>query len=173
MKTKIYFLLLLITSYSCTHTAKTAKNNIQEKKAISKLLNNWHLAASKADFKSYMEAMDNSSIFVGTDASEHWTKNQFQKFSKPYFDKGKAWDFKPLKRTIFISKLGNIAWFDELLDTWMGTCRGSGVLEKINDKWKIKHYVLSVSIPNHSIKEVIKVKKVNDSLFLHSLKKSR
>jgi hypothetical protein len=30
----------------------------------------------------------------------------------------------------------------------MKICRGSGVVEKINDKWKIKQYVLSMTIPN-------------------------
>ncbi len=51
-----------------------------------------------------------------------------------------------------------MVWFDELLDTWMGTCRGSGVLEKNNKEWKIKQYVLSVTIPNDSIQKVIKLK---------------
>jgi len=48
----------------------------------------------------------------------------------------------------------------------MGTCRGSGVLEKIENSWKIKHYVLSVSIPNEDINRVITIKKKNDSIFL-------
>ena len=48
----------------------------------------------------------------------------------------------------------------------MGTCRGSGVLEKTNDSWKIKHYVLSVTIPNDDIQKVIDAKKKNDAIFL-------
>lgn len=175
MKTKIYLLFLVLTSIRCSYNSKnTIQTDIQAKKEITELLNHWHLAAAKADFETYMQAMDSSSVFVGTDASEHWTKSQFQQFSKPYFDKGKAWSFEPLSRSVFIDKTGNIAWFDELLDTWMGTCRGSGVLEKTdNNKWKIKHYVLSVAIPNSSMKEVIKAKKANDSLFLQSIKKHR
>ena len=55
----------------------------------------------------------------------------------------------------------------------MGTCRGSGVLENDskNDSWKIKHYVLSVSIPNENIQQIIKLKKEKDSLFLQKDKK--
>ena len=86
-------------------------------------------------------------------------KTQFANFSKPYFDKGKAWDFKTIERNIYISKNKDVVWFDELLATWMGTCRGSGVLEKNNTQWKIKQYVLSVTIPNDSIQKVIKLKK--------------
>ena len=52
----------------------------------------------------------------------------------------------------------------------MGTCRGSGVLEKKDKTWKIKHYVLSVEIPNKDVKAVIKVKKKSDSIFLSNFK---
>jgi hypothetical protein len=91
-------------------------------------------------------------------------------FSKPFFDKGKAWDFKTLERSIYVNASGDFVWFDELLNTWMGTCRGSGVLEKSNNEWKIKQYVLSVSIPNDDVQAVIKAKKKNDSLFLKKFK---
>ncbi len=46
-------------------------------------------------------------------------------------------------------------WFDETLDTWMGVCRGSGVLINKNGKWLIKQYVLSLTVPNEKMKEVI------------------
>jgi hypothetical protein len=101
--------------------------------------------------------MDSISVFIGTDATENWSKNQFQKYSKPYFDEGKAWDFKPLERHIYTNKSGNFIWFDELLDTWMGVCRGSGVIELVGEKLKIKHYVLSLTIPNDIIDDVIKM----------------
>jgi len=65
-----------------------------------------------------------------------------------------------------MSESANIVWFDELIDTWMGTCRGSGVLEKKEDSWKIKQYVLSVAIPNDDIQAVIDIKKKNDAVFL-------
>ena len=89
----------------------------------------------------------------------------------PYFDNGKAWDFKTLERNIYLNTEGNFAWFDELLNTWMGTCRGSGVLEKKDNSWAIKHYVLSVSIPNDDIQKVIAAKQEKDSIFLSSFKK--
>ena len=79
-------------------------------------------------------------------------------------------DFKTLERNIYISKNKGLVWFDELLNTWMGTCRGSGVIEKNQNQWKIKHYVLSVSIPNESINKVIKVKREIDSIFLQKFK---
>lgn len=136
------------------------------KKTTDSILTNWHLAATNADFDTYFDALDSLSIFIGTDATENWTKTQFANFSKPYFDKGKAWDFKTLERNIYVSKSGKFVWFDELLNTWMGTCRGSGVLEKVNNNWKIKHYVLSVSIPNDAMQKVILAKQKSDSIFV-------
>ncbi|WP_298949554.1 nuclear transport factor 2 family protein [uncultured Polaribacter sp.] len=131
---------------------------------------NWHKAASNANYTNYFGTLDSSAVYIGTAAEEIWSKKQFSNFSKPYFDRGKAWDFKTLERNVYLNEIGDFAWFDELLNTWMGTCRGSGVLEKKNNTWKIKQYVLSVAIPNDDIKAVITAKKKNDSIFLNKYK---
>ena len=141
------------------------------KKEINSSLNNWHKAASEANFEGYFGLMDSISIFIGTDASENWDLNKFKSFSKPYFDKGKAWSFETLERNVYVNNFGNFVWFDELLNTWMGTCRGSGVLEKKENSWKIKHYVLSVAIPNDDVQAVILAKKKSDALFLKQFQK--
>ncbi|MHB0755712.1 nuclear transport factor 2 family protein [Polaribacter sp. M15] len=168
-KLKVIFLLFvcIITSASINAQQSTS-SAVKEatKNKINTLLNDWHLAASEANFNNYFDKMDSVSVFIGTDATENWTKTAFEKFSKPYFDQGKAWDFKTLERNIYINSTGNFAWFDELLNTWMGTCRGSGVLEKKENVWKIKQYVLSVSIPNDDVQKVIAAKKENDAAFL-------
>lgn len=134
------------------------------KKEINVLLDAWHKAAADADFEAYFSKMTNDGIFIGTDATENWKNDEFRAFSKPYFDKGKAWDFTALERNVFVSSGGDIAWFDELLDTQMELCRGSGVLKKENDQWKISHYVLSIAIPNENVKEVVALKKEIDSV---------
>jgi hypothetical protein len=92
-------------------------------------------------------------------------QTRFQEFAKPYFDKGKAWNFTVLERHIYFDQSKKIAWFDELLNTQMKICRGSGVLVKIDGKWKIKHYVLSMTIPNKKRGAVIKIKEpIEDKL---------
>jgi hypothetical protein len=90
------------------------------------LIDDWHMAASRADYTAYFGVMDRTFIFLGTAPGERWTKNEFSDFSKPYFDKGKAWDFKASNRIWNFSSNGKTAWFDEELDTWMRGCRGSG-----------------------------------------------
>ncbi len=170
----IIFLFLLFVLISCSEneTKKvTAVNKDTEKEAINVVLNNWHKNAAEANFEAYFNAMSNESIFIGTDASENWNIEAFKSFSKPHFDKGKAWSFKSVERNVYLDASGKIAWFDELLDTWMGICRGSGVLKKTDNSWKIEHYVLSLTIPNIHIEEVKNINKKYDSIFLKKLKK--
>ena len=134
-------------------------------KEINTLLDSWHKAAAEAKFESYFDALTEEAIFIGTDATENWDKKAFQTFAKPYFDKGKAWNFKSLERHVYFDKDKKIAWFDELLDTQMKICRGSGVVVKVRNEWKIQHYVLSISIPNDNSDAVVKIKSpIEDSL---------
>ncbi len=145
-----------------TYVSKDSINNVLEK---------WHAAAANANFDDYFGLMAEDGVFIGTDATENWQNQEFRDFSKPYFDNGKAWSFSTLERNIYASEGGQIAWFDELLDTQMGICRGSGVLAKENGDWKIKHYVLSIAIPNENVEEVTKLKKEFDENLISTLQK--
>ena len=140
------------------------------RKELNELINEWHTAASEADYETYFGILADDAVFIGTDASENWQNEDFRAFSKPYFDRGKAWSFTTIERNIYVDKSGNFGWFDELLDTRMEICRGSGVLSKENGKWRIKHYVLSITIPNEDVDRVSELKKENDSLFMLSKK---
>ncbi len=138
---------------------------------INKMLNDWHKAAADANAKVYFGSMTEDAIYIGTDASEYWTLDKFKKYASPYFDRGKAWDFKVISRNVYAQKGEDIAWFDELLDTDMKICRGSGIVRKENDRWKIVHYVLSMTIPNDNAKEVISIKKQKEDEYIASQKK--
>ena len=152
--------------YACGSAKAVKTDKDATRKEVNTLLENWHKAASDANFNAYFEFMDSNAVYIGTAAEEIWTKKQFANFSKPYFGKGKAWSFTTLERNVYLNETANIVWFDELIATWMGTCRGSGVLEKTENSWKMKQYVLSVAIPNDNIQKVIALKKKNDALFL-------
>ena len=149
--------------------------NAQHKKevAINQVLDAWHKAAANAQFDTYFGLMTPDAIFIGTDATENWDVPAFKKYAKPHFDKGKAWAFTALERHVFVDSSGKMAWFDELLDTQMKICRGSGVLVKVGKDWKIKHYVLSMTIPNENVSEVIKVKAPIEEKMLVDLKSNK
>ena len=142
----------------------------QQKSAVTSTLNAWHKAAANADYNGYFGLMTEDAVFIGTDVNENWNRADFEKFAKPYFDKGKAWSFTALERHIYFDATGNLAWFDELLDTQMKICRGSGVMVKIGTEWKIKQYVLSMTIPNDTTKEVVKIKTPIEDLLIQKLR---
>lgn len=128
------------------------------KKAIDAVLDKLHLAAAQAKEDAYFDCYSETSIFLGTDATERWTKKAFREFAHPYFAKGKAWTFKATRRDVMFSKTGDIAWFDEDLKTEnMGPCRGSGVMIKENGQWKVAHYNLTLTIPNDRLAGVKKL----------------
>jgi hypothetical protein len=165
---QLSILLLAILAFSCKPCEE--KNQLK-KQNVMEIIDNWHRAAAEANYEAYFDAMAEESIFIGTDATENWNKKQFQAFAKPYFDKGKAWNFKVIERNIYFSKDGKMAWFDELLSTQMKICRGSGVLVQENGQWKIKHYVLSMTIPNDNTDEVVKIKAPTEDAFMNNFKK--
>jgi ketosteroid isomerase-like protein len=160
----LLFLLVFLTGLSM-------RSQTAEQADISALLNQWHLFASKADFEGYFDLLTAEAVFVGTDAAEVWNKQEFMEFSRPYFEQGKAWDFMAIDRNIYMDPSGEVAWFDEILNTWMQLCRGSGVVRKVDGHWKIAHYVLSLTIPNEEINPVITLKRERDSLFSSGLRK--
>ena len=122
---------------------------------LDTLMNQWHRAAGTANYTNYFGFMSASFVFLGTAPGERWAKEKFSSFAKPYFDKGKAWDFKSHNRNWMFSKDSTIAWFDEDLDTWMRGCRGSGILHHVDDTWKIVYYNLTVLIENEKINSFI------------------
>ena len=164
MKTYSYILFLLICAVSTGQETET--------KTIEKTLDAWHRAAAEANFDRYFGLMTDDAVFIGTDAMENWQMAEFKEYAKPHFDKGRAWSFTAVERNVYVDATGKFAWFDELLDTQMKLCRGSGVLKKIDGSWKIAHYVLSIAVPNEHVGELIKIKEAKDTALLEELRKN-
>jgi len=168
---KTIVLVFIVSLFSCNTRieAQQSSDSDELKQQINSNLNTWHKAAAEANFTNYFELMTKDAVFIGTDATENWQIDDFKAFCKPYFDKGRAWNFTAIERNIYLSEDKIYAWFDELLDTQMKICRGSGIMRLENDKWKVAHYVLSITIPNENVSEVTQMKKEFDSLFTKNL----
>ncbi len=124
---------------------------------VAAVLDDWHQAAAASNEPRYFQHFAADGVFMGTDATERWTVAEFRVWAKPYFDRKKAWSFKPRNRHVAFSPDGSIAWFDEMLDTPnLGVCRGSGVLVRQGGEWKISQYNLSIAIPNALADSVVK-----------------
>lgn len=143
----VHMLLLMQALVSMTPATQTP----------GEVLDQWHLAAARADADTYFGLMAPGAVFLGTDAAERWTREEFRVWAEPYFKKGKAWTFKAVERHVSLSGDGDTAWFDERLDTPnLGPARGSGVLVRQGKTWRIAQYNLSVPIPNPLMKQVKK-----------------
>jgi len=128
----------------------------KEEQIISLTLDNFHQAAAEANAKVYLNLLADDAIFLGTDASERWSKKQFSDFVLPYFNLGKGWLYEVKARNVSLLESNSVAFFDEILENKnYGRCRGSGVLIKTSQGWKISQYTLSIMVPNEVAKEVV------------------
>ena len=158
-----FHLVNTVDGWKISHITDTRRreNCLKEtpnaQKDINQLLDAWHAAAATADEDIFFGSMTADGIYIGTDATERWLRDELKEWSKEYFEGDSAWDFTPLNREVYLDADGEIAWFEESLDTWMGECRASGVLEKTKEGWKIKHYHLSVTIPNDNVDQFLPI----------------
>ena len=157
-----YSLLVVVILFALTSgllsVATLAANDEQN---IETVLNSFHQAAADAKAKPYFDLLSQDAVFLGTDATERWSKDEFKAFVEPYFLQGKGWLYTPVERNISLIKQGQIAFFDELLfSESYGTCRGSGLLVKTDQGWKISQYNLSIPMPNGVAKALVKQIKV-------------
>src|SRR5438067_5578718 len=94
--------LLLLVMASCTGPkttdAPTAAAAAQTQAEISRIMDDWHDAASKADEHRYFSHFSNEAVFLGTDASERWDMPAFRSYAHPIFSKGKGWSFHAVRR---------------------------------------------------------------------------
>jgi len=118
------------------------------KEEINALLDGFHKAASTGSYDDYFNRYANNSVFLGTDKSERWSIEEFKAYAKPAFERG-GWHYDVIERHVMFGESPGIAWFDEILDNaGFGKCRGTGVVVKTDDSWKVAHYSLSLLIPN-------------------------
>lgn len=148
MKTRYFLALLFSASF-----LSAQNQNVEE---LNKIMDNWHLAAATADADAFYGRIAKEGIYIGTDASERWLRDELRAWAKSAFERESAWSFKAVERNWqFLSE--DCAIGDELLDTWMGPCRSTMVLKKVEGEWLIYHYQLSVTVPNEKIQDFIEL----------------
>jgi hypothetical protein len=129
-------------------------------------LDEWHDAAARSQLEEYLSVLSSDARFLGTDASERWTKAELRSCAADPFAEGRGWVMRAIRRDVFTAegkadaqrrlRHGELVWFDEDLDTAnLGPARGSGVLRCRDDgRFELVHYVLSVTVPNDRFESV-------------------
>lgn len=124
----------------------------------STVLDDWHNAASVGDRDRYVGHFAPDAVFLGTDETERWDLATFTAYVDEHFRPGKGWSYTPFNRYVMLSPARDLAWFDEQLDSaGYGALRGTGVLRREEDSWKIVHYSMTFTIPNEVARDVVGV----------------
>ena len=144
---------LLVLAIGLLLTGDVAASDAE---AVASVLDDWHAAAAEADERRYFSHFAPEAIFLGTDATERWSVEQFRSYAHPHFSQGRGWTYRPSDRHVMLSDDGSLAWFDEQLHSEKyGKLRGTGVLRKVGADWKLLHYSMTFTIPNEATAEVV------------------
>ena len=136
-----------------------------ENRAIDELLDGFHAAAANSDFDDYFSRFSSNGYFLGTDAAERWSVEEFKKYARPAFSTGRGWRYLVESRNLESAPGLDVVWFDEILtNAAFGRCRGTGVIVRENGDWKIAHYSLTLLIPNEIADSVGKQSMQKDGL---------
>ena len=147
IKKTIIIIISVLSIVSCNNSEKVVSRDV-ELSVLNTFMDNWHHSAAIADEDIFFGSLDSNAVYLGTDPSERWLKHEFMAWGMKYFQADTAWAFTPYNRVWELTDDLQYAWFDELLETHMGVCRGSGVLKRYKNGWKIKHYNLALTLPN-------------------------
>lgn len=132
--------------------ADTAVDIQSETAAVDSVLGSLHRLASEGDFDTYFGLFTPDAVFMGTDATERWSVDEF----RGYASASSGWTYHMTERHVFLDAHGSTAWFDERLDNASyGETRGTGVLVKTGAGWKIAQYNLTIPIPNDLAREFV------------------
>lgn len=134
--------------------AVSAATDAELTEQVNAFVDAWHDDAANTRM-AYFDKIAKDGVYIGTDRSELWTRDEFKAWSKKYFDAKSAWTFKATRRNVYASNDKSLIWFDELLDTKnMGHAMASGVIRKTKNGFEIVHYQLSVAVPNEVVDQV-------------------
>lgn len=123
---------------------------------IAAVLDEFNRAASDADADAYFGCLAPDAVMLGTAAEERWTVDELRVFMRPYFDQDRGRGHTPRDRHITLCAGEEVAFFDEVVEMEsLGDCRGTGVVIKLDEAWRIAQYSLSIPIPNEIVYEVI------------------
>jgi hypothetical protein len=125
-------------------------------KQVNAFVDGWHDDAAHARL-AFFDKIASDGVYIGTDKSELWHREEFKAWAKRYFERKSAWTFHATRRNVYASADKSMIWFDELLDTQMGPCMASGVIRKTASGFEIVHYQLSMAVPNEVGGQVTKL----------------
>jgi hypothetical protein len=140
-------LALLLLAGTGARAADSDDSAGDREAAIAKVLDALHARAAAADYDGYFELFHPRAVFLGTDREEYWPLAEFKSYTRPRFETGQGWTYETTER--FIHHAGDSAWFEErLAHARYGEMRGTGVLLRTSEGWRVVQYNLTLPLPN-------------------------
>lgn len=128
--------------------AHAGQDDASLKRQVNAFVDEWHDDAAHARL-AYFDKIAPDGIYIGTDKTELWRRDEFKAWARRFFERKSAWSFKAVRRNVYFSPDKSVIWFDEILDTPnMGPCMASGVIRRSARGLEIVHYQLSMAVPN-------------------------
>lgn len=156
-------ILLTCCLFLCAWAVQAQTTEAELRRQVGAFLDGWHDDAAHARL-AYFDKIAPDGVYIGTDKTELWRREEFRAWAKRFFERGSAWSFKAVKRNIYAVPDRSVIWFDELLDTQMGPCQASGVILRTREGgYQIAHYQLSMAVPNEVGKEVTALIKAHEA----------
>ncbi|MHC5065104.1 MAG: nuclear transport factor 2 family protein [Planctomycetota bacterium] len=116
---------------------------------VMAILTRFHQAGVDAKLEDFLGYLHPQAIFFGTDPKERFSVEGLEAFLAPHFAEGQGWSSMPVEQNVYLAEGRQLAWFDQRLRSdRFGEMRGSGVLIKDGEDWKIVQYAISLPIPN-------------------------
>jgi hypothetical protein len=151
-------LILACSLFLASLAASAQTQDAELARQVNAFVDEWHDDAAHARL-AYFDKMAKDGVYIGTDKSELWHRDEFKAWARRFFERKSAWSFHATRRNVYGSADKSMIWFDELLDTQMGTCMASGVIRKTANGFEIMHYQLSMAVPNEVNGQVVKLVK--------------
>lgn len=147
---------LCLGAPACRAPAGEAGGGAALRAEVEATLDAFHQAAAEADGEAYFALMAPDLVYLGTDRTERWSREEFRAWAQPYFEGGRGWTYRVLRRHVQLGPRGDLAWFDEELENdSYGSCRGSGVLRRSGRGWTIVQYNLALPVPNELARDLV------------------
>ena len=126
--------------------------SIPEDSAAAAALLDYFLSGAECDLERHLGYLEEYAITFGTAADERYTKTDHREMLAPYFAAGHGMTSELVVLNITESEDGRFAWFDARLDKKrLCELRGSGLLHRGEDGWKIVLHNLAFPVPNEMI----------------------
>ncbi|HEY6131989.1 MAG TPA: nuclear transport factor 2 family protein [Halioglobus sp.] len=140
MKIKVMLCALLLGSVSCIQVLADA--------SPEDTLDALHKAGVDADRSAFLSLLTQDVVLLGMAGGNRLEGQSARDFVSAQFARGDAWAYRSRARDIRLSADGSVAWFDEALEQdQFGSGRGTGVLVRSDEGWKIAQYHLTLPLP--------------------------